>query len=346
MSIIFTTVYSLIAGAQEAQTNLPEKNYCKDYTIGEERIISDDFLSGLIGFNTVSYGVKKVSELHYQLTFNLRISGSDPMGFHQRIGQCYDWFNDTYSNAQGIRIEFLLAGYHASAINRVRPIKINVIPKEQVHRDNSRNYSEETRCSTIIHEALHLTGLPDEYQEEQLKTSTGKYKYDCRSRSNSIMADSPMYQFSKTIGNKLLICGCRPDKNFLQCDKSVSELNRNPDLFIGECPETSALVREFDITQNSNNWSKATEFARSISVSGSAGGSGFSTAYVFNSGKEFRFRPLLNGHLNKIIFHGCSPKNKIFDECAQNAYRTSVANGGEGCIETSPICRTFGEWLE
>jgi len=43
---------------------------------------------------------------------------------------------------------------------------------------------------------------------------------------------------------------------------------------------------------------------------------------------------------NAMIFPGCFSKNALYYEAAENAYRTSVDHGGDGCVDYSPTKTT------
>ncbi len=184
------------------------QDYCKPYAMGESRSVMDQTLSGLFGGNTVSYLVTRNSKNDYTVSFNLEFWDHDPSDskriyenetekkLRKRVAQCFQQASDAGLGDGQTRIRLHLVDESESG---PRPGKVMInLNSERGFRSNSRNYSSDADCRTIVHEAFHLTGLLDEYYEPVIEKFLFFYRsnpgtrtpaFDCRARSSSLMGE-------------------------------------------------------------------------------------------------------------------------------------------------------------
>lgn len=250
-----------------------------------------------------------------------------------------------------------------------------IIKLKDSGRANSRTWIKDMPCSTVVHELLHVTGLVDEYHETikgySLDPKTGRYKkvdqdpeklaYDCRKigEKHSVM-HSQNEKWNRLFGKwkrKTSLCECGSDAQkcnsyFEERQKKMApylrenaggivelpeDLRRTPT----ECPDGFALYPNYSTTEIISEETAAFD---------GFGGTGLDLPNEIppdfwlnkmviqqqSAVQESERESVVDEQQwNAIIFPGCFSKNGAYYEAAENAYRTSIENGGTGCVDYS-----------
>jgi hypothetical protein len=154
-----------------------EKSACADLDVGKSRM----------PWFTNAYRIARKSEKEYIAFFNTvyeptQVTPEEAEQFRERVKQCFAKTVLKNENGETLRLALVKAdsqGPQDIALTHIRLMK-NI-------RSNSLNYDITIECKTIIHETLHLTGLPDEYHEDP---------YNCRSEADTVM--SKQYEFDQS----------------------------------------------------------------------------------------------------------------------------------------------------
>jgi hypothetical protein len=188
-------------------TRVSAAETCTDFKVGESRKHTASTLSGLfLNANQISYRTIRIEENKYRLEINpvFQIPEKDPYANAQRpaklrvvesargeMEKCFQWFNESYGGLLQPQIELGVS-------TNTTPVYVRLNP-DPLFRSYSRQYALNVigNCPTMVHEALHMMGLYDEYRESSWTVpapeGTTKYKFDCRARSDSLMADVNRY---------------------------------------------------------------------------------------------------------------------------------------------------------
>jgi hypothetical protein len=213
----------------------------------------------------MKYTIKRSDDSTYQLYFNLRFQNKTPHTYadidktwKERVQGCYTKYNQKNILTDGYGRKLKLNIWDKSLHRSIpKPASIKIKIKSYPHRSNSIEYSNFIDCETILHEALHLAGLADEYQETEsvlnpnyLERITGKpFKddhyggnaFDCRASSiyGSIMSDH-FYAFTE---DRVLRSGhidtivypncSKKNKVYYACVKNFQRTSRSNGGFFG-----------------------------------------------------------------------------------------------------------------
>lgn len=157
---------------------------CSELPVGQTRNITTE-----IGENTSHYQLVREGAQNYRLNVPILFQGENSLtpnemsAFQQRAQGCLDQYNGAMLGPNGERLTIGIIDQLPGNVKNV------VLIHRTFPRANSRNYSFDISCSTVVHEVLHLTGLVDEYRE-----SDRTLDYSCRIHSEgaSIMANNDL----------------------------------------------------------------------------------------------------------------------------------------------------------
>lgn len=213
-------------------TNMTLKtNRCAELRANEAKKVTAQ------GFGA-EYLLRKTESGKHQAVMNLNfdyeggnLSNVDMMN---RMRDCLKKANPYMSAAPGM--ELVILGEddinRLPANQRPRPAKITL--KGPEFRSNSANYSDAAQCPTLVHEALHLLNLCDEYQERD----TGSYDWTCRivTTTDSIMANS-FQAFPRSVPQSVT-CECADASTCKNVMSSTDETARK--IYLAETPQEMA----------------------------------------------------------------------------------------------------------
>ena len=140
---------------------------CEPVDIGERK---------LKGSGLEDYLLEKKSDNSYKVTFQLDFqeaagATSSSLVMNRKVRECLNSTNPKISDQKGRKLElnFVTPEEALSMPPHERPskTKISIHANSHIHRSHSRGYAGDISCPVIIHELLHLTGLPDEYVESR-----------------------------------------------------------------------------------------------------------------------------------------------------------------------------------
>lgn len=257
--------------------------------------------------------------------------------------------------------------------------KIRVKLKE-TGRADSRAWIKDMPCSTVLHELLHVAGLVDEYDEKlegySVDPKTGRYKkvdenpeklaYDCRiiGEKHSVM-HSHQEKWSRVFGtwkSTTRLCECGNDAK--KCDSYFEERQKKMAPYLkenaggivelpdelkripSECPDGFVLYPKYSKTNAITDEAKASLGFGEIGLDLP---DELPKDFWMNKMVIQQITPMLESEResvvdekqwNAMIFPGCFSKNALYYEAAENAYRTSVDHGGDGCVDYSPTKTT------
>ncbi len=338
-----------------SQISLGSDQICSDYKIDESRYFSKNEFIGVFGAPKIAYKVTRVEEQRYYVEVNpiffelspkmstLNVPTNEfvkvPFG-RERVAECFEWYNQTYSKTSIPQI-----GLGLSEDPKGVSIRVNHNPK---FRSYSRHYNEKqlkSSCSFVIHEILHIVGLWDEYEEAKESDHGGLLSFNCRSRSDSIMANYIEYSTNVPTPNAYLICGCH--QNDTHCGAQLANISSDfsSKNILQECPyglteiargtkKTDPGYQKIgsDIVSNINIWKKPIN------------GVLYSKALLFPSGEAKELKPLRPAHITQILYPKCTTRNKIYKACISNAYRSKGTL--LSCNKVPEVCAEENLWLE
>ena len=206
------------------------------------------------------------------------------------------------------------------------------------------------KCSTVLHETLHLLGLVDEYHEAWIGTKVDKATGarsrtsndattpddDCRvlGPESSMMVDQGLAYLAVKPYDLLVSCNCgsREAACIAAVDKAVASKGTS-------CPsESNTVVIRKDAGTGKDLVGRLT-----------AGSGMTGRVLAYSPMPAERDSLLFPAQFRAITQPGCRPSNKTYLECASEAYTTSRGNfGGTRCAAELPsICRSGGaDWLQ
>lgn len=151
-----------------------------------------------------------------------------------RMRECLNKANPYMSAAPGMELVILGEDDISRLPANQRPRSTKITLKGPEFRSNSANYSDQAECPTLVHEALHLLNLCDEYQERD----TGRYDWTCRivTTTDSIMANS-FQAFPRSVPQSVT-CECPPSSKCGGIMNSNDETAKK--LFLSETPQEMA----------------------------------------------------------------------------------------------------------
>jgi hypothetical protein len=159
------------------------KGTCEELKIGSQRVVSIPTMKSstrIEQYFTLLRTSKEDYELYLNYDFQYKkgwkqdknaISSANAT-FKKRIQACFDKESDLLKDETGRKIRLFVYNSQTHAhIAKPSSVEINVLnTTSDKFRANSHNYPADIACPVLLHESLHLTGLVDEYEEEQLKT--------------------------------------------------------------------------------------------------------------------------------------------------------------------------------
>lgn len=150
---------------------LANNDFCKPLEIGESFTVNHSYKKSKTNVEQ-KYTLKRDSENVYDAYLNIdfKIKGSlkNAHGFKEqfeaKVDRCFERYENKLTDELGrtIRLRRFKSELHTN-IPVPNAVRIDIQNTES--RSHSRSYYFEVDCTTIIHEALHLMGLADEYEE-------------------------------------------------------------------------------------------------------------------------------------------------------------------------------------
>ena len=253
------------------------KNSCKDLQIGESLRVKKSPKKSKSGIE-MKYTLNRVSENGYDVFINpdflphksydgkfpSNVTGTITLRklrpfvnqlYKKRFNYCFGHFNKKLYDGYYRKINLKVWDKELhSSIKAPPKVKIKIV--SSLARSNSRNYASNASCSTIVHEVLHILGLPDEYREKVsnwnpnilgrmfrplVNDRHGKLAFNCRSmgKGASIMANPHNTQyyrrniFSKHI-DVILYPNCtKKNETFYKCAKNAYRTSKDHGGFLG-----------------------------------------------------------------------------------------------------------------
>lgn len=206
------------------------------------------------------------------------------------------------------------------------------IEKDQNFRSHSHAYQKDIGCEVIIHELLHLTGLVDEYNEQDLSViSQGGMKFDCRVKGpiTSVMFNHRLAYESVTDPEREL----RAKSSFYIEGQWCSEDNlciKKELRIINENQNRSVLLQQYKQYYSAQSNVRLDESSVKIEK------------WIKKQNPQSILEP---AHFRAIVYPGCQLKNALYYKCAQQAYRTSVKSTNLGPFTLEKNCNTPPECL-
>lgn len=304
----------------------------------------------------------------------------------EKVKKCFARAKDWMKSTEGDHISLRLSNEDENADNLfdalIHPSKLSAetirVDNRCEIRENSRCYSTETSCQTILHETFHLLGLVDEYEESwkgyytddkgeiryaahMPAQSKNKFsEYDCRALGPK---DSIMRNTSEAVDKFLVECeslNCtymplQPDRPAPQAllDQIRTAMSEHPP----QCPvgRTSDYLISKDRSTGKANIDQTTcpsSSERTFDVySNSTDGKPQHWDQISFSSNLREIKPdpkqslLYPAQLYRILYPGCEILNHTYLKCSENAYRTSKAHHGEGCKEPVPAECKSEKWV-
>ena len=155
-----------------------ENNFCKPLEIGQSFTINASSKKSKSDVEQ-KYSLKRDSEYEFSayLNFDFKLKGSlknhpeFTEAFKQKVEGCFRKKEHKLVDEMGrkIKLHVFDPSLHQD-IPAPKAVSINLQNTEP--RSDSRNYFHTASCETIVHEALHLMGLMDEYEEKWLGKNT------------------------------------------------------------------------------------------------------------------------------------------------------------------------------
>ncbi|MBC75181.1 MAG: hypothetical protein CME64_04130 [Halobacteriovoraceae bacterium] len=164
-------------------------NTCSELKIGDSKVFDGT------GFPTGgNYSIKRLDDNTLEATVAVKFVKGSHENFspqvaeklHAKARSCLDKVSSYFKSPSGeqLKVNIISEEENKTRYPSERPNlnKIQVMPPG--FRSKVFMYEEDINCETITHEALHLFGLVDEYQEMVIKDGKKVPKYKCRSTHN------------------------------------------------------------------------------------------------------------------------------------------------------------------
>lgn len=230
-------------------------------------------------------------------------------------------------NGEEIEIQLVPAGFEG-----MRPLEVEVTAQEV--RGHARLWQVNWQCPEIVHEVGHFLGLVDKYPEPpQLKV------FDCRHRGlrSSVMYD-PWEAYAK-VSPKLEMaqCGCEglSGDALVACTDALSRVDRET----VSCPAgTLARRKPGRILEYANPEAAA----KALALAGKTATDDGLWKWIVMRHRAERANLFTPAEFRVIAHPNWLQGNAKYYACAVDAYRTSKAFGGEGCL-AAPGCED-GSW--
>ena len=294
----------------------------------DDRSHSDSPTSISRAFTTQRRGASNIYDVRVTMDLSFMENESMTKFMKERIEKCLEFTHGKIISPEGHDLR-LNVSFEKQKQSAYLPYIHKVEVAWDVKRINSELYSYLMDCPSIIHEVSHLLGMVDEYKEksrgykkndkglrildEELGEITKKPAYDCRTEGpkDSIM-NNESEAFQSTFGTDWFEY-CKNGTCYPLVARPSGLYpwykNKSEPVDIGE-NVTERLVRTVPPPQNKSLFYPA--------------------------------------QIRAILFPHCEEKLKLYFSCAQQVYRTSEENLGDGCLEDRPEeCKKGGsQWLQ
>ena len=319
---------------------------CEDLPVGQSRIVSvdaDKSPTSLAARYRITHASKNDYEVEVNINFIDKNGNHTPAvsdEFRQHANYCYQRADQALlgPNGEHLHIKMIQDGDPGPL-----PPAHNIKQAPDDSRGDEENFNLRTfSCPIFLHESLHMLGLVDEYHEGAIgivpdKTGVQPFLYtksspdkdhtafDCRSIGDP---DSVMVDQAKAWGKSFGInsettvqvtCECRsPTCHFTKIIPGIES-----------CPNGSEGV-------------SANQFLAGYSAGMVIGLKPIDDKHALFTSNPTHFSGeslLKPAHFNSIVHPGCTV-NIPYYSCARNAYRSSTAHGGTGCVETPSYCNS------
>jgi hypothetical protein len=324
---------------------------CRQPEVGE----SIPYQGRNAGGSVVSYLLTRTGAASYRATLNLNfvLPGTSPpvpvppiarRALETRVRDCFRQVSGGPLGLGTARIDLALHDPAAREAGPAPPAH-TVFVDESVPRMDSSTWRSDIPCSTLIHETLHILGLPDEYVEtasghrmradgsvERVRTDAPEdsREYDCRAIGPR---DSLMHYhtvaFDSYWPKELRSCVCPgTDGACIMAARAAGPGSSGCERGRLERQETATLPP---------GWRTA---GRDVPAPG-----GNTRVYLD------RPRPslLYPAQFRAIVWPGCRDRNATYWACQRDSQRTSVARLGDGrCSVGKPAACVNGgvEWVQ
>lgn len=332
-----------------------EEMKCRELPVGGRRQVSESNKTSPTGVKS-NYLIHRKSKNSYEIQIPLNIYDDNFRGavaklfglsktateaeMEKAIKYCTSHFSNYLKGPSGERVSIkpILSKDKKSIWHW--GLETDVSIKDPNYRSHSKAYESDIDCQTILHELLHLTGLVDEYQENDNaeRSKSGKL-YDCRALGpdESIMSDQHMgFALAKATkeseGEKVFkvsaeVCGKRLNP---PPDLSETCLWYTNEKFIFR---NHVQIKDFLLRESS----RRLDFDPAVPLK-----------VRFRKVEQLEeikpYSPLLPAHFRAMIYPGCKRKNSLYYKCAKFAYKTSSSESNLDC--NLPIeCRNY-DWLK
>lgn len=238
-------------------------------------------------------------------------------------------------------------------------------------RSSVHNYAADIDCPSVLHEALHLMGLKDEYNEVSagyiLNPETGEHEfvsegaagYDCRvmGPGNSVMSDQ--YNAIQALQTLTIVegvnCDCKQSEE--ACEKIIVDAVVGKQIKKG-CPSgftsnvyVDMIPSDKDLMQFEGMSvldlklmkDQTPENEYKISMYGD-GTTGLDIPMKKTTQPPIRSTLLHPAHFRMITQPNCNKVNSTYKECTSIAYDTSEMN--PSCMQITKKCQSLEDWLK
>lgn len=200
--ILFLSVVISAASAETTFVNF--KSSCNELNQQDQKVVTINRLFSPTKVESY-YTIVNVGPnehdiyINYNLIFDRSLNSESQnleFEYKEKIQACFTKYDDKLMDEKGRRIHLKVYNdQNDIAMPRGVSIKID----RTSDREDSRNYALNSGCEVIIHEALHLVGLVDEYYESSMKTFFSKkpmFNQRAIGRIDSIMHNTSVLYYS------------------------------------------------------------------------------------------------------------------------------------------------------
>ena len=315
---------------------------CADMKPGESQTVNESWRESPTGI-TRRYRVTRdtTNPRIYNVDLNLRFWGSQDYvrGQYGRMGSGLGFFprhDETHRNYSQRTQECFKQMRGRLKDPDGNELHLNLTSDEKVptntiwvqgagFRSNSAQWENNISCTTIIHEALHLMGLCDGYNETTMQAHGGQrandptasqFRYDCRSKEpgNSVMRDHV-----RALEEKYDILYCKCSIESCQAASSSHQPVTGKDAL--NCPEGYEEHLR-------GTWDKTGAMSWGAEIARRPG-----RILLTRASSAPELAPLMRAHTQTILKPRCL--RGFYHRCASNAYRTRTE---DSCLVTPPEC--------